>query len=190
MNPIKKKTNNKTRLPITGHGHFVQFYEADHELLDNLTAYINEGLGKGEVCIVIATESHRQQLAKRLNLNPVFIKASLAGKYIELDAAETLSRFMRDGMPDSDLFARTVGKLLRQTEKHSKSIRLYGEMVALLWRQGEKAAVIKLEQLWNGLLEGKSAPLYCAYPAMQFFMENDARQNIQSLHQPAEGSTI
>ena len=38
-------------------------------------------------------------------------------------------------------------------------------MVALLWHQGNVAAAIELETLWNDLAEDRRFSLLCAYPA-------------------------
>ena len=42
-------------------------------------------------------------------------------------------------------------------------MRAYGEMVGILWKARQFAAAIRLEQLWNKLLEQSSFSLYCAY---------------------------
>jgi hypothetical protein len=47
---------------------------------------------------------------------------------------------------------------------HGENIRIFGEMVGLLWSEGQHSAAIHLEELWNRFLETKRAALYCAYP--------------------------
>jgi hypothetical protein len=42
-------------------------------------------------------------------------------------------------------------------------LRAYGEMVGVLWKARQFAAAIRLEQLWNKLLEQSAFSLYCAY---------------------------
>src|SRR5262249_10898309 len=41
---------------------------------------------------------------------------------------------------------------------------IFGEMVALLWRDGNYEAAIRLEKLWNDLARRYSFSLRCAYP--------------------------
>jgi hypothetical protein len=43
-------------------------------------------------------------------------------------------------------------------------LRVYGEMVGLLWQAGEYPAAIRLEQLWHRLMKAVDFSLYCAYP--------------------------
>ena len=51
--------------------------------------------------IVVATESHRDGLLPRLQAYGLDIGAAIEqGRYISLDAAETLSKFMVNGLPD------------------------------------------------------------------------------------------
>ena len=43
-------------------------------------------------------------------------------------------------------------------------MRAFGEMVALLWAQGRNGATLRLEHLWNELIEEQALALFCAYP--------------------------
>ena len=43
------------------------------------------------------------------------------------------------------------------------TVRAYGEMVNLLWRDGKAQQAIELEQLWNELASKYSFALLCAY---------------------------
>lgn len=81
--------------------HFVQFHETDDFLLDSVGDFIGAGLGTGAACIVIATPEHRAGLIHRLQANGFDPSSPQArGKYIAADAAQTLSQFLRDGLPD------------------------------------------------------------------------------------------
>ena len=46
--------------------------------------------------------------------------------------------------------------------------RRFGEMVALLWADGNYDAAIRLEELWNDLQETYSFSLFCSYPMNGF----------------------
>ena len=50
----------------------------------------------------------------------------------------------------------------------SRRVRVYGEMVALLWAAGDTDAAIALEGLWNELAETHEFALLCAYPMSAF----------------------
>jgi PAS domain S-box-containing protein len=150
--------------------HFVQFYETDDFLLDSVSDFIGAGLGSGAACIVIATLEHREGLAQRLRANNLDPSVSHEqGKYFALDAAETLAQFLQDGLPDPKQFVRIIGGVIEHAVKGQKQMRIFGEMVALLWQQGNQEAALRLEALWNEL-RSTTHPfsLFCAYPISLF----------------------
>jgi hypothetical protein len=92
------------------------------------------------------------------------------GRYIALDAADTLARLMRDGRPHQAAFQEVVGGLLSKVTVRDARQRIvaFGEMVALLWAQGNPDAAIELEQMWNDLATQYDFCLCCAYPMRGF----------------------
>src|ERR1051325_3858684 len=94
---------------VQAHAHGVQFYGDDTYLLDGLTRFIGGALGAGDSSIVIATKTHREGLSKRLlNCGVDLAVATQQGRFIALDAAETLAKFMVDGWPDGERFHQVV----------------------------------------------------------------------------------
>ena len=145
--------------------HFVQFYEADGFLLDAVEEFIAPALRTGEAGIVVATEAHRAGLEQRFRAVGLDLAAARAeGRYVALDAAETLSRFMVDGAPEAARFAEVVGGIVERAAEAGRRVRVFGEMVALLAVEGNHAAAIRLEELWNELQKGHAFSLFCAYP--------------------------
>src|SRR5882757_7246899 len=80
---------------IPGHdhsGHSVQFYSQDTFLLDGLSRFVGTALGAGDAAIVLATRAHREGLESRLQVHGLnTARAASQGRYIVLDAAETLA---------------------------------------------------------------------------------------------------
>jgi PAS domain S-box-containing protein len=145
--------------------HFVQVYETDGFLLDSLGGFIGTGLATGDACIVIATKAHLEGLEERLQTNGLdLLAARKSGQYLALDAVETLSQLMFAGSPEPGRFAQILGATIAGAAKRHNKVRLFGEMVALLWSEGNHQAAIQLEGLWNQLRETHSFSLLCAYP--------------------------
>ena len=95
--------------------HIVQIYEEDRMLLDALAGFIGRGLGTGDAAVVIATPSHLDGLGNRLRSQGLDLDtACCCDQYIALDAEHTLSRFMRDGWPDEQLFKECVRDILHR----------------------------------------------------------------------------
>lgn len=133
----------------------------------------------GDAAVIIATQAHLDGLADRLASRALNVsKAVREGRYIALDAAKTLAKFMRNGQPDPDAFAATIGAVLARAnaaaESQDSRVVAFGEMVALLWAEGNIDAAIKLEQLWNDLARQHAFSLRCAYPITAFRDETHA----------------
>ncbi len=150
--------------------HFVQFYENDDFLLDSVSRFIGMGLGAGDACIVIATKAHQGPLEERLKANGIDLAiARTQGRYISLDALETLSQFMLDGMPEPERFATIIRSVIAEATMEQRHVRIFGEMVELLWSEGNQDAAISLEELWNDLFTATHAfSLLCAYSMRDF----------------------
>lgn len=145
--------------------HFVQFYETDGFLLNSLSGFIGTAINDGQGAVVIATQEHRQVLDELLLGNGLDVaNARTNGRYVSLDAAETLSKFMVDGTPDAGAFHQLMGGVLGSVTDGRSGVRAFGEMVALLWAEGNHTGAIRLEELWNDLQKAHSFSLFCAYP--------------------------
>src|SRR5690348_5271694 len=90
-----------TGLTKHSHSHTVQFYETDAALLDELGQYIGTALLSGDAAVVIATAEHRSGLSERLRSRGLDVAHAFdQGRYIALDAAETLATCVPNGWPD------------------------------------------------------------------------------------------
>ncbi len=145
--------------------HLVQVYQDEGLFMDTLVDFIDAGLRNDEATIVIATASHRSSLEARLREAGHDLAAARAGgRYVALDAAATLARFMEGGWPDEERFHALVHGLIGDARRDGRRVRAFGEMVALLWDQGHHGATVRLEHLWNELCEDSGLALFCAYP--------------------------
>lgn len=145
--------------------HFVHFYDKDAHLAEGVSRYFALGVADLQTAILIATPEHTKLIDERLAESGVDVQAAkAAGLYHQFDAEETLSLFMRGGHPNAELFRTTVGKIIGDTSSRSTGIRAFGEMVAILWRRGQRDAALELEALWNNLGKIYDFSLYCAYP--------------------------
>jgi PAS domain S-box-containing protein len=158
--------------------HSVQFYEDDALFVDGLSEFVGSALGRGNACIVIATEAHRQGLAERLKAWGMDLSVpTLSSRYLSFDAEGTLARFMVDGWPDEQRFYGVLEPVLLQARSaispKGPPVVAFGEMVALLWAEGNYEAAIRLEQLWNELAGRQSFSLLCAYSLAGFGKKSD-----------------
>ena len=149
--------------------HCVLVYDEDAHLLDAVSRFTGTGLEAGEAVVVLATQPHRDYLEARFRAHGVDLATMGArGQYVSLDAAETLSRFMIDGWPDAQRFVDVVGGVVAHAGGRYPRVRAFGEMVALLWAEGNRDAALRIEELWNDLIALHAFPLLCAYPMRGF----------------------
>ena len=168
-----------------GGEHVVQFYDHDGDLARAVGDYLSLGVSSGEVAVVIATEPHRREFEAVMTASGIDAdRARGDGSVVWLDARATLNRFVHDGQVDADVFHRVVGGLLRELAADGSHVRAYGEMVALLWDDGDVLAAIELEKLWNALARELHFSLWCAYHSQSVAGDEhaDALNEVCQLH--------
>jgi len=148
------------------HGHAVLFYQDDGELAGQVSAHLLEALRAGGVAVVIATPAHRAAIAAELARAGADVATAQAdGRYVALDAIETMGRFMVADWPNAASFWQAISPVLRRAAGAGKPVHMFGEMVALLWDFGQVNAAIEVEAMWNEIGAQYPFSLLCAYPA-------------------------
>jgi PAS domain S-box-containing protein len=159
--------------------HQVQFYDGEATLVAAVGEFLAGGLRADEPIVIVATPAHREALERRLSAGGFDVEALEAAAMITLADAETLlAKLLIRGRPNEVLFQRHVGTLLDRRARlrpHGR-VRVYGEMVDLLYQAGEANAAIRLEELWNELQQRCTFSLLCAYAARSFDDEADVRR--------------
>jgi hypothetical protein len=165
--------------------HAVQFYSTDHSLFKTVADFLSDGFALDQPAIVIATPAHRTGIEQ--HLSGKLIDCAIArrtGDLVMLDAEETLGQFMVGENPDGDLFEQKVGTMVKQVlaGRGRTVIRAYGEMVDVLWKQGNAEAAIKLEILWNKLVIKHEFSLLCGYAMGHFYKQTWQLDRIRHQH--------
>jgi signal transduction histidine kinase len=156
------------------HGHAVQFYEDETFLFETVSQFLGAGLRCGDRIVAIATQAHREAMQR--HLEGAGVKDAISSGHVTfLDARETLSKFMIGGMPSAPLFRELIARVLAKVRGNDASprIRAFGEMVDILWKDGNSIAAIRLEELWNEAGKEHGFSLLCAYTMGNFYKEGD-----------------
>ncbi len=165
--------------------HVVQLYESDAQLVHAVCPYLAAGLRSDETAVIVATSEHRHAFeAALIDAGVDLQRAKASGALLALDAQETLSAFVHDREIDREACERVLRGLLDQAGRRGRPLRLYGEMVALLWRQGDVLSAIELERVWNALAREREFSLFCAYEASVVSAPCDAHalRQMRDLH--------
>ena len=157
----------RQHIGITRH-HEVGFYSDDRHFLGHISSFIVAALKAGNAAIVVATEPHRESLLVKLQAEGLDMGAAIAeGRYISLDAADTLATFMVNGLPDPVRFLKVAGDLIvgaaKAVNQDSARVTACGECAPLLWTQGKVEAAIRLEHLWDEVAITQNVEILCGY---------------------------
>ena len=156
-----------------GGGHAMQLYGETGPFLDELEAFFDLSLRRGDATCIIGPADIRDGLASRLQVHGWDV-GRLGGhrRYLEADAAESLHRFMRNGLPDAGILASIVEELdqYRRAESQSASSRLtiFGNMATCLIGDGNVEAALALERTWHELTQHLPFFTVCGYLTSSF----------------------
>jgi len=150
--------------------HILQLFDTDESMAHCVATFLADGDAQQQTLVVIATQAHWDAVTEALHATTFRPRQAIAaGRLAVFDADDLLSRFMRRGEPDPVLFAQTVGALVARVSSESgPNLRMYGEMVELLARDGNYVGACHLEQLWNELGAAHPFTLLCGYSAAHF----------------------
>jgi hypothetical protein len=145
------------------HDHTVHVYADDLALTRELVRFISSGLTLGERVVVVTGPGRRAAVAAQLTHGPLRARASES--LVLLDTVDTLDKLMAGGVPNVALFEAMVGRILDEAVHRGQALRVFGDMVATLWGNGNVTGAMELESLWNSLAGSRQFFLMCAYPA-------------------------
>ena len=172
---MSKMNSDKTASPT----HAVRFYENQESLCKLVADFLGEGVATGKPALIIGTPEHNAGILKELKSRHFDLEAmTAAGDLLVLDARQALSEFMVDGLPDAGRFKElatvALDRLCRGRE--DCTIRAYGEMVDVLWKDGLTSAATKLEMLWNQLAATHEFSLLCGYAMGNFYKDANTEE--------------
>jgi hypothetical protein len=142
--------------------HIVRFFGVEETaFLQELVAYVSDGLKRGEPVIVITERSRKDALSRLLGGRDDETQLCI------LEAEQMLAAISSDDGTriDGRRFDAKVGSMLRDLVSRSRSrrVRAYGDMVGILWKDGRREMAVELERYWNDLQAQIPFDLYCGY---------------------------
>ena len=159
--------------------HLIELYGSNGDLAESVRDFLLPAVVGGQAALVVATADHRRRFDDELRAVGVDVDdCRQRGQYVSLDASGMLARFMVDDRPDAHRFETVVGELVRRLSASFGGVRIYGEMVAVLWADGNVGAAMALEDLWNDLRASETFDLLCAYSS-SLFARDDAIELFQ-----------
>jgi len=161
--PLRAKRALLTNAPEGGN--FCQF-DSDHEpLAESVALFAANGLERGEAVILVVPPQRAEDVLAHLThqrLDPAAARES--GHLVLLDPVAALAECSPAGVPDFELLKlRAVQTLERLPSNRCGNVRLYGEMVDLLWQVGRPDLAMELEAYWAGFTEAYRLCIFCGF---------------------------
>lgn len=149
--------------------HVLQLFDTRDSLAFSVSAFL-AGADGSQGLLVLCTSVNWRAIAQALAHRGFDDRAAaLTGRLAVLDAEEVLGRIVRRGHPSRPLFRQSVGSLVSQLAARWRAgLRVYGELVELLARDGNYGAAERVEAFWNELIARHPVRLLCGSSAAHF----------------------
>jgi hypothetical protein len=156
--------------------HPCSFYSDDAVLASTVAMFLAPAFAARQALIAIGTPEHLSAIEERLRSSGHDIDGARAsGQYASVDAEWVLQQLTTHGMPTAERFNAVLGPHLKRAVDEYGSVRAFGEIVSLLWRDGKRQAALRLEELWNDALGYHPLALVCGYNVRSFNDAADAK---------------
>ena len=148
------------------HSHGVQVYEEAEDLADSVAAFLVAGFERNQPGVVVARPEHMSLFAEQLDERGWDVeRAENAGLLVTADAEETLATVSGRKGIDRERLERSANEMLDRFQggPDARPVRVFGEMVDLVYRDGRPETADELERLWNTLARTRRFSLLCGY---------------------------
>jgi hypothetical protein len=147
-------------------GHIVQLYQDDDFYGEAISHFAVEGFIRGESVILVATMPHWKNISGRLE-EKGFDTAELfdRGQLTLLDAEETLPKFMARNDPQASIFKPLAKQTIAKARAGGRfpRVRWWGEMVNVLYVNGNPRGSNYLEELFDEVAHEESIAIFCSF---------------------------
>lgn len=143
--------------------HAVLFFDDEAARLREVVNFVSNGIRAGESVFLALTSPIAESLTAALPAD-VLALVQQSECFMIVEAHATLALLVRDGTLDPAAFEAHVASNVRRFREERGPVRVYGEIVTLLWSDGNAVAALQLEKLWNELQKQFSVTVLCAYP--------------------------
>jgi len=151
-----------------GGGHAMQVHSDVESMFDGLAGFFDLALRLGDATCVVSTEQIREGLGERLRARGWNVGGTTGHKrYLAVDEADALDRFMLNGLPDESRLTQIVAEMDRHrlavAERATSRLMIFGTMAGLPLQEGNEKAAIALEKLWTKVTRGLPFLTICGY---------------------------
>ena len=170
---------------VPPHCHAMTYFEDAAQLGAEIAAFVAEGLSVGQPALILTSPEHHVAIAAELRARGIDVASAVAAGDLQLaDAEETLAGLIgENGLPDAAVYHRNVGRVVQDLlDGRSGPVRIFGDMVDLLWQRGQYDAAMRIELLSNQLAVLHPISVICGYSMGHFFKKTQKLTAVEQLH--------
>jgi hypothetical protein len=147
--------------------HGVEIYTRDEDLVESVVAFFAAGIAEQAPGAVLATSEHASAITWGLGERGLD-----SSRLFFLDAHQALDSIYDEGAISLAAFDRVVGGLLDLARRNGTGrLRVFGELVDLVWQRGDMESALLLEQLTEEATASQPIAVLCGYRLDVFDME-------------------
>jgi len=146
--------------------HVCQFHSPSDPLAESIAIFAEAGLRGGDQVILLALPDQAEAALAVLEPRAVDLVAARATGQLRIeDSCSVLDACAAGSGLDLERLSRYLGGMLARTSSGPRrKVRVYGDMVSLLWNRGDAELAIHLEEIWDELVQAHpSTVLFCGY---------------------------
>lgn len=147
-------------------GHIVQLYQEPDFYAEAISHFAAEGLVRNESIIFVATQPNWRSISARMTSKGFDVdELQREGRLTVLDADQTLPKFIRNRMPDAPTFKSIARATIQKARKGGRypRVRWWGEMVNVLYVDGNGKASTRLEELFDEVAHEEQIAIFCSF---------------------------
>ena len=137
----------------------MQCSDRDEELAASAGDYLADAFAEGGAAVIVATAAHCATWRPTWRRGAWIAAARRSGSLICLDAGQLARLLTGAGRIDRAGVDAQIRPAILAAGEAEGPVRVYGEVVALLWAAGHVNAALELEGFWNEL--GREIPSRC-----------------------------
>jgi CheY-like chemotaxis protein len=162
--------------------HAVQFYEDERFLHRAIAGFFAEGLRSGEPLVMIARPRTFEAVAEHVASVRSVSPTEAANRILFVDVTTARREFLTRHTPDPVRLEQSASRLLARARRGGEggTIWLYGETVDVLCKEGNHAAAVGLEELWNTMFAGLGMSVLCGY-AIDGFDDDVSAKHLRAI---------
>jgi MEDS: MEthanogen/methylotroph, DcmR Sensory domain len=170
-----ERSMNTVGRPVSARSyHAVRFYENEKSLAQMVGEFLAGAFEDDSPAIFVATPAQRGAILRELVLRGVdVVSRQRSADLILIDAQEMLSSIIADDTLDGNAFTDVMTAVIQRAcrGRTDCTIRIYGQMVDVLWQAGKRELAIDLEMCWNQLAATQRFSLLCGYAMGPFYKD-------------------